>query len=84
MKAKTSLPKYIAFGRISDLRGRPDSHLIAIKTPEGIFGDYQVKRYGSRLALETFLKNPGRWNAIIYTPVHKNLICHPAFEKAQS
>jgi len=80
----TALPKYISLGRISELQERPDANLIAIKTPEFLFGDYRVKRYGSRLALEAFLKNPGKWAAIIYTPVHRNLMCYPAFEKAQS
>ena len=78
-------PKYVAHGRIADLlRSRPDAHLLATKPPENIFGDYQVKRYTSRLALETFLQNPGQWSALVHNLVAKNMVCYPAFEVSES
>ena len=85
LKLPPKPPKYVAHGRIVDLLlSRPDAHLLATKPPEGVFGDYQVKRYTSRLALETFLQNPGQWKALVYNLVAKNMVCYTAFEKSES
>lgn len=77
-----SIPKTIPFGRISDIRNHPDAQLIAIKPGRGAFDDCIVKRYASRLALETFLRNGGAWYALVKTPVQQSMLVHPAFEKA--
>jgi hypothetical protein len=74
-------PQSIPFGRIPDLRSRPDAELIALKPGRGAFDDYRVKRYASRLALETFLRTPGTWYALVKTPVAPGMLIHPAFQK---
>ena len=72
-------PVTISFARHRELRDRADANLLAIKpTKDG--NDYFVKRYPSRNSLETFLKNPGQWKAVIKKEVDKNMVVHPAFE----
>jgi hypothetical protein len=73
-------PNFICFGSISELRKRVDANLIAICPGRNWDSDYRVKRYASRLALETFLKNPGNWKAIVKTQVDKGMLLYPAFQ----
>lgn len=77
-----SIPSSIPFGRIPDLRSLPDAELIALKPGRGVMDDYLVKRYPSRLSLETFLKNPGQWFALVKNPVMPGMLIYPAFQKA--
>ena len=86
LKQPPKPPKYVGtWQECYLLRSRPDAHLLATKPPETIFGDYQVKRYTSRLALETFLQNPGEWRALVYNLVAtRNMVCYPAFEESVS
>lgn len=73
----------IPFGRINDLRSRPDAHLIAVRPGKGVTDDYIVKRYTSRKALETFLRKPGDWHALVKNEVDPRMVANPAFEKAK-
>lgn len=77
-----NIPKTIPFGRIPDLRSHPDANLIALKPGREVFTDCTVKRYASRLALETFLQRPGAWYALVKTPTERNMVTNPAFQKA--
>ncbi len=77
------LPKSVPFGRLPDLIERPDADLLAVRTPRALFGDYAVKRYASRLALETFLRNPGDWRAVVKTPVPPAMLTDPAFQRPE-
>jgi len=45
--------------------------------------DYIVKRYTSRKALETFLRKPGDWHALVKNEVDPRMVANPAFEKAK-
>lgn len=76
------LPKTIPFGRVSELRSLPDAAFIAVKPGRGAFDECHVKRYSSRLALETFLRNPGGWYALLKNEVHPSMLVHPAFQAA--
>jgi len=73
----------IPFGRINDLLSRPDANLIAVKPGKGATDDYIVKRYTSRKALETFLRKPGNWYALVKNEVDPRMVVNPAFEKAK-
>lgn len=74
------IPKSIPFGRLNDLRSRADADLIAYKPGVGSLDDFVLKRYASRAALESFLKNPGAWHALVKTPTERNSLIHPAFQ----
>ncbi len=75
-----SIPASIPFGRLNELQTHPEAHLLAVLTPDRLFSDYRVKRYTSRLALETFLKNPGKWHAVIKNKVAPSMLIYPAFQ----
>lgn len=77
-----NIPKTIPLGRIDDLRNRPDADRIAVCPGRGAFDEYRVKRYASRAALESFLRNPGQWYAVRKNRVPQSLVCWPAFEQA--
>jgi hypothetical protein len=80
--AVTAVPKppnSISAARQGELRDRPDANLLVVKANSSGF-DYAVRRYNSRKALETFLKNPGGWKAVIKNEVDKNMLVHPAFQ----
>ena len=76
-----NIPKTIPFGRIHDLRTLPDAGLIALKPGRGVMDNFLVKRYASRLALETFLRTPGGWFALVKTAVEPGMFIYPAFQK---
>lgn len=75
-------PKTIPFGRIKELAIRLDALLFAVRPGRGVFSDLIVKRYSSRLALETFLKNPGDWYAVVKTPTDPSMLIYPAFQRS--
>ena len=72
--------KSIPFGRLPELKSHPDAHVMAICHGRSWDSDFLVKTYTSRRALESFLKNPGKWTAIERTTVPKNCVVHPAFQ----
>ena len=80
MTAIVKVPASIPFGRLHDMLEHPDATLLAFKPGRGVMDDYIVKRYASRLALETFLKNPGGWCALVKTPTPAGILVHPAFQ----
>lgn len=71
------LPSSVPFGRLNELRAHPEASLVAYLVPSGLFTDYRLKRYASRLALETFLKRGGNWHALVKTPVDPNMLTCP-------
>ena len=62
--------EFIPMGRISDLMDKPGADLILLKPGEGVFSDYKVIRFSSRLALESFNKKAGL-RPLVYTMVKK-------------
>ena len=68
-------PFFVPLGRLADLKSRPDANLLLIKPPEGIFGDFKVIPFKSRLALEEFNKR-AKLRPVIYTTVPKNCAIH--------
>jgi len=70
----------VCLGRLHELKTRPDAELLAVRTPDAIFGEYQVMRYKSRKALETFLKNPGKWRAVVFNKVPRGMATHAAYQ----
>ena len=72
--------RYVPFGRLAELGNETDAELLATCPLPGVFGDYKVKRYPSRKSLETFLRTPGGWRAVIKTAVGKGMVAYPAFQ----
>ena len=69
---------HIPFGRLDDLRQRPDAERMAYTIPQGTFGDYRVKTYASRKALIAFCKPGSRHHALIKTPQSADQLEHGA------
>lgn len=82
MKTDTmKTPKTVPLARLRELASLPHADRIAVRPQRGTLNfDYTVKVYPSRESLETFLKNPGAWKAIVKNPVHPNMLVYPAFE----
>ena len=64
----------IPFGRLSELRTRPDADRIAYTVPAGIFQDYRWKVYASRAAMLAFAKAGSNHHALIKTPTRPGMI----------
>lgn len=62
--------RLVPFGRLLELRTRPDANLLLTKAPKGVFNDYKVIRFASRKALEEFNKRAGL-KAVVPTIVPK-------------
>lgn len=69
-----NIPKQICLGHINNLREHPEAELIALTTPERIFGDYKVTKFKSRKALEAFCKDGSKLHALVKTPTHRNML----------
>ena len=63
---------HVPFGRLNELKQRPDAELLLYKPGRGAFDDYRVIRFATRKALEAFNKKAGL-KAII--PTQKPLNC---------
>ena len=68
------LPQSVPFGRLNELRARPDASLIAYLIPSALLDECRLKRYASRLALTTFLKQGGNWHALVKDSVDLNML----------
>lgn len=67
-----NLPQSIPFGRMDDIRKRPDADRIAYWEPGGVFSDYRLKKYASRDAMKPFLK--GSHHALVKDRVESSMI----------
>lgn len=76
------LPRTVPFGRLGELRARPDSDLIAYSFGGGLMGDARVKVYASRAALEAFCKPGSNHHALIKHGVAARLLTNRNTERA--
>ena len=74
------LPKSTTLGRLNDLQSHPDALRIAYKPGKNVFDELTLKIYPSRASLETFLKQPGEWKALVKNPVSPQMLIYPAFQ----
>ena len=74
--------KYVPFGRLVEMAQAPGADLMAYTTPSTTFGDYAVKRYKSRKALEAFCHDGSRHHAILKTPVRAGMLVNRNTQKA--
>lgn len=77
------LPRTIPFGRIGDLRSRPDADLIAYTIPARTFADFRLKRYASRKALEAFCRDGSSHHALVKRPVHPSMLVNRNTQRAE-
>jgi hypothetical protein len=70
----TRLPRTIPFGRLAELRARPDANLIAYTMGAGIFDDCRLKLYASREALRVFCQDGSDHHALVKELVSALLI----------
>lgn len=61
---------YVPFGRLAELKTRPDANLLLTKPGNGIFDDYKVITFSTRQQLEEFNKRAGL-KPLIYSEVPK-------------
>lgn len=67
--------EYIPFGRIPELRARPDADLLLLKPGNGVFDDWKVIRFATRKALEAFNAKAGL-KPVVFTQVPLNCAIH--------
>ena len=76
------LPQSVPFGRLDDLRTRPDADLITYRMGSGAWiTDCELVKFKSRKALEAFLKNDGPLHALVKTPTDRNMLIHPCYQR---
>lgn len=74
------LPKSIPLGRLNGLQSHPEANRIAYKPGKNVLDELTLKLYPSRTSLETFLKQPGEWKALVKNPVSPQMLIYPAFQ----
>ena len=68
-------PFFVNLGQLASLKGRSDASLLLIKPGSGVFSDFKVIPFSSRLALETFNKKAGL-RPVIYSTVPKGCVIY--------
>ena len=66
---RRNLPQSIPAGRLGELRGREDAHLIAYRVGKRWDAEYTLRRFNSRAALEAFCKSGSAMHALVKTEV---------------
>jgi len=67
--------EFLPFGRLSELKNRPDADLLLLKSGKGIFSDCKIIKFSSRKALEEFNKKAGL-KPVIFTQVPLNCVLY--------
>jgi len=65
---------FVPFGRLDDLRSRPDAELIAYTVGRSWDSNYRITVYASRKALEAFCRAGSQHHALVKRDVDGTMI----------